>query len=158
MTDTVYCFDTSAWVHAWVRVYPPENFPGVWDEIDNLIETERLISPEEVREELGRRDDDLAKWLKDRSDVFRPVTVEQQQEVRSLLVDYPRLVDSSKGRNEADPWVIVLAEQEAATVVTQEAAKPTNPKIPDICRDRSTPFCRVLDVVTDEGWSFVSAS
>ncbi len=158
MSEAVYCFDTSAWVHAWVRAYPPENFPGLWVELDRLIQGNRLVSPEEVREELARRDDALTDWLKQRSGVFKPITEEQQHGVIDLLTEYPLLVDSSKGRNEADPWVVVLAEQSAATVVTQEFAKPTNPKIPDICRARATPFCRVLDVISEEEWSFVSAS
>lgn len=73
-----------------------------------------------------------------------------------LLADFPQLVDSSKGRNEADPWVVVVAELAGATVVTEEGSRPRNPRIPDICRRRATSFCRLLDVIVAEGWRFHS--
>lgn len=38
-----YCIDTSALIDGW-RLYPPENF-GVWDNISDLIEKQRLICP-----------------------------------------------------------------------------------------------------------------
>jgi len=41
-----YVFDTSALIAAWVRTYPPDLFPRVWDEMDSLASNGRLVMPE----------------------------------------------------------------------------------------------------------------
>src|SRR5690606_32601119 len=46
VSGTIYCFDTSAWVHAWVRAYPPTSFPGLWAELGRLVAAGRLLSPD----------------------------------------------------------------------------------------------------------------
>ena len=52
--------------------------------------------------------------------------------MREIMSKYPRIIDNSKGRSIADPWVIAHAEQENATVVTleQKAQKPGQVTIP----------------------------
>lgn len=149
-----YCFDTSAWIHAWDRAYPLDNFPGVWGQLTNLVAEGRLVSPDEVREEIERKDDELLKWLRDVEGLFVPIDDQQQDLVREILQEEPRLVDSSKGRDQADPWVIALAEARAAVVVTQEGRRPTNPRIPDVCAARDLSFFKLLEVIQVEEWSF----
>ena len=69
-----YCIDTSALLGAWVRWYPPEMFPTLWDKVDALIENHRLISSEEVLQELERKEGDtLHAWAKQRHSIFLPL-------------------------------------------------------------------------------------
>lgn len=48
-----YVFDTSALVGAWVRTYPPDVFPGLWEDLDALARQGGLLAPEEVLGELS---------------------------------------------------------------------------------------------------------
>lgn len=59
-----YVFDTSSLIGAWVRAYPPDSFPVVWDRMDGLATAGNLLVPEEVYEELKSQDDDLLAWVK----------------------------------------------------------------------------------------------
>jgi Domain of unknown function (DUF4411) len=57
------------------------------------------------------------------------------------MTAYPRLVDTSKGRSGADPFVIALAAaaNPIMTVVTEE--HPGKTKIPDVCKKEGIKFC-----------------
>jgi hypothetical protein len=67
---------------------------------------------------------------------------------------YPRLVDTSKGRSGADPFVIALAAaaNPIMTVVTEE--HPGKTKIPDVCKKEGIKFCNLADLIEQEGWKF----
>ena len=65
-----YVFDTSSLVGAWVRSYPPDLFPGVWEHMSDLAQAGQLIAPEDVLEELKDRDDELQAWVKARTDAI----------------------------------------------------------------------------------------
>ena len=45
---SAYVFDTSALIGAWVRSYPPENFPNFWNNMDAMAQVGRLVVPQEV--------------------------------------------------------------------------------------------------------------
>ena len=49
-----YCIDTSALMDAWVRWYPLENFPSLWENLDILTNSGQLISSEEVYRKLEK--------------------------------------------------------------------------------------------------------
>lgn len=63
-----YCIDTSALIDGW-KDYPPEHF-GVWDEIQNLIDEERLLSPYHVLGELKVKEDNLFTWCNEQNLLF----------------------------------------------------------------------------------------
>ena len=65
MPDTpLYSIDTSAILDAWIRWYPPDLFPRLWENIELLIKEKRLIASEEVLVELEKKDDAVFKWAK----------------------------------------------------------------------------------------------
>jgi len=68
-----YCFDTSALIECWSRSYPPDVFPGLWVKLDELVTQQEVLCPEEVRIELARQEDELAKWVKVRPQLFVPL-------------------------------------------------------------------------------------
>lgn len=156
MSDTAYCFDTSALVDAWYEYYPPENFPRFWGALDALIGAGQLVAPVDVREECAKKTNDLHDWLKERPQMFVELDEAIQQRVADLLAKHPRLVAQHKTRTAADPWVISLAVHKGFTIVTQE--KPTGnmnrPNIPDICDDADfkADCIRLVDLIKAEAW------
>lgn len=151
-----YVFDTSALIGMWKRTYPPEQFPTLWDKMDELASRGRILGPEEVLGELSRMDDAVHQWAKDRAETtVAPTTRPLMQAVRDLLGAHPYLMKTGRNRNSADPFVIAQAAFDGRTVVTEEkggvAAKPT---IPYICRERRIDCIAPLDFIKEEGWQF----
>ncbi len=50
--DKGSCIDTCALIDMRRIHYPPDVFPGVWDDIEGLISRELLIAPKDVFDEL----------------------------------------------------------------------------------------------------------
>ena len=145
---TLFCLDTTAFVEPWVRRYPIDVFPSYWGRLDEWIHGDRIVAPDEVLREIARNDDDLHKWVRARAQMFQPPEENVQQAVGALLADYPRLVDTRKGRHIADPWVIAQAQVMSATVVTEESdGSSKSPKIPDVCRAKGISVVRVIDLI-----------
>ncbi|HUC93057.1 MAG TPA: DUF4411 family protein [Paenibacillus sp.] len=119
----MYCIDTSALLHAWRRDYPPDIFGSLWDMLNRLIESRKLIAPDEVLFELERGGDDLYHWAKERDSVFVEPDEEVQQIVKQIVDTYPNFVpqESSDGIW-ADPYIIALAKVRGLIVVTGEKA------------------------------------
>lgn len=151
-----YVFDTSSLIGAWVRTYPPDSFPVVWDRMDGLASTGRLLVPEEVFEELKAQDDELLAWVKARSSaIVIPTSRAVMLEARAVLSDHEGLTKAGTGRGKADPFVIALARLRDCPVVTQEqGGTATKPRIPFVCKGRGIACMSTLDVIRAEGWKF----
>lgn len=129
-----YCFDTSVLIECWSRSYPPDVFPGLWVKMDELITRQQVLCPEEVRVELARQEDELAKWINARPHMFVPLDDAIQRATSKVLVQHPLLMKATKNRNGADPFVIATARVKSLTVVTEEkGGTTTKPKIPSVC-------------------------
>ncbi|MCH8806885.1 MAG: DUF4411 family protein [Planctomycetes bacterium] len=153
-----YSIDTSGLLDGWVRYYPPDLFPSLWDgRFDELIEEGRLIATEEVLIELEKKEGDAVHaWAQKRSALFVPVDEPIQACVTDLLAQYPYLAAEQSRRSSADPFVIALAQIEGCAVVTGE--HPSNnlkkPKIPDVCADQGILCLGLPQVFREEGWVF----
>lgn len=149
-------FDTSSLIGAWVRTYPPDLFPRVWEELDSLATSGRLLIPDEVLEELRIQDDDLLQWVRSRANtIVAPTTRAIMLEARSVLASHPHLTKTGTGRGKADPFVIALASLQGSSVVTQEqGGSSTKPRIPYVCSQRSVSCMNLLDVIRAEEWRF----
>jgi hypothetical protein len=147
--------DTSSLIEGWERRYPPDAFPGLWRKLEALVASQRLVSPEEVREELKKKTDGVWAWAKTQDGLFVPVDEEQQVALLKILETYPRLVDSKKNRSGCDPWVIALAQVRRLTVVTEEKVHGIkNPHIPDVCAALNIPFVSLVELIKREKWTF----
>jgi hypothetical protein len=140
-------------------------FPGVWTKINELCDSRRIISPEEVRNELEKKDDELFAWAKARPWIFRPTDDRMLTYAAEIERRFPRLVHTSSERPQADPFVIALAwkgepqktiEQNSAelVLVTEEIRGSGRPKIPNICDDLGIKCIKVLQMMRQEGWKF----
>jgi hypothetical protein len=151
-----YSIDTSAILQAWLRHYPPDIFPPVWDRIDALIASAELVATEEVRRELEKQHDEIFMWASTREPMFIPIDEQIQLSVTAILASHPRLIDNRRNRSGADPFVIALAQLNGATVVTGEA--PTGnidkPNIPDVCDAIGVQWIGFLQMIRREGWTF----
>lgn len=150
-----YCFDTSALIECWSRSYPPDVFPGLWVKLDELVTQQEVLCPEEVRIELARQEDELAKWVKVRPQLFVPLGEDIQRATSEILGQHPLLMKATKNRNGADPFVIATAQVMGLTVVTEEkGGTDAKPKIPSVCQMLGVPCIDVLSFLRDQGWSF----
>jgi hypothetical protein len=152
MSDSL---DTSGFLDAWVRHYPIDVFPTIWDRLDGAIRDGKLLASEEVMRELERKDDEASAWMKDRPNMIVPFSVEIEAEVINLMGRFPRLVDTKKGRSGGDPFVIAVAIVGGHTVITGENAtgKLEAPRIPDVCKELRIPCIKMLDFFREQKWN-----
>ena len=115
-----------------------------------------IFSSEEVYVELAKKADDLHDWVKDRKEMLVPLTEEIQQIAIDLLRQYPRLVDTLRGRSKADPFVIATAIERTAVVVTGEpvTGNMTEPRIPDVCGAKNIKCITFLQMIRELKLSF----
>ena len=113
-----------------------------------------------VRDEITSSDDDLSDWVKKCKIPIRKIDEQVILCLRKIYQadeSHKRLVDSTRGRSLADPWVIAHAMHESAIVVTKEnLARNTNrrPKIPNVCQNLGVPCINDSKFVTEIGISF----
>jgi hypothetical protein len=104
-----YCVDTSGWLDGWQRHYPPDVFPTLWTKLDGLVVSGEIISSEEVYVEIKRKADELHDWIQARKQMLVPLDEAVQMQAAALLSEFPRLVDTLRGRGKADPFVLATA-------------------------------------------------
>lgn len=151
----MFCFDTSALLECWSRYYPIDVFPGIWERLAEMIESGELIAPDEVHEEIKRKDDGLAEWLKPRAGMFVALDSPVQVTAMEVLAGFPELVKALSGRTQADPFVIGLARVRNATVVTQErGGSRDRPRIPLVCSHFQVPCIDIVGFIRQRGWTF----
>lgn len=135
-----YCLDANVLIQAWQKYYNPKFCPDYWKVLIELGNQGTIFIPEVVYEEITRTEDDLSKWLKGSKipikKISEPVTI-CLQKIYSNNPTHQNLVDNTKARSLADPWVIAHALHENATVVTKEekvtALSSNKIKIPNVC-------------------------
>lgn len=140
--DAKYCLDANVLIEAWQKYYNPKFCPDYWKVLSQLGKEGIIFVPTEVAEEIHRTEDDLSAWLKS-SDIPVAKTTESViscwQKILASHPDHQRLVDSTKNRSLADPWVIAHAMDQSAAVVTKEnketAVNTKRVKIPNVCEN-----------------------
>lgn len=135
-----YCLDANVLIQAWQKYYNPKFCPDYWKILVELGKNGKIFIPELVYEEIVRTEDDLSKWLKESkipiNKISEPVTI-CLQKIYAADPIHKNLVDNTKARSLADPWVIAHALHENASVVTKEekvtALNSNRIKIPNVC-------------------------
>lgn len=152
-----FCIDTCALIDLRRVHYPPDVFPGVWDDIEGLIDQGLLIAPSEVFNELKGVDDDILRWARRFKKMFIASDENQLREVTDILVKFPRLIDPNKTTPEADPFLIALAKSTRWAVVTSEkprADPSARPKIPDVCKSYGIGCISLVEFFRELGWKY----
>ena len=151
-----YSMDTSALLDGYVRNYPPDVLPRLWnDNLDQLIESGHLVAAYDVLEDLGKKDDGAFKWAKEREEMFIEIH-EYETELKTIMAEYPRLVDTRTGKSGSDPMVIALAMSKNLTVISAEGfGSAKSPRIPYVCDRLDIRHINMLTLFRDQSWSFL---
>ena len=171
MTESiVYCVDSSALIYLRIH-YRRSTFPGVWQDLAQLVRAQRLIAPQQVWAEI-KKDDVLPEWVREDHNrrMFVRLKTEGLRIAKEITNGFPGLVDPDRETPDADPFVIALAiekshEQQELfhsqkhVVITTERANPQGkPRIPDACQ-RLEVECMfteraLADLFEREGWHY----
>jgi uncharacterized protein DUF4411 len=115
----------------------------------------RLRASVEVLHELKKKDDELHGWCDGRKDKFcDEIDDACQAEVARIMAAHERLVDTTKGRSGADPFVIALARTAKPTMVVVTEEHKGKVRIPDVCDAEGVRWIRLADLIEEEEWKF----
>jgi len=161
ITDKTYCLDANVLIQAWQKYYSPNICPSYWDVLNSFGAQNKIFMPEIVYEEIIRTEDDLSQWLKSSNIPIRKIdgnVTECLQEIYSIDPNHKFLVDNTKARSLADPWVIAHAINEKAIVVTKEekvsASNSKRIKIPNVCENMNVSWINDFQMITELGIRF----
>lgn len=168
----LYVIDTSFLIEVHKR-YPQKMLPGVWNDIEKLIQVGRIVAPECVKNEINRQDDLLKEWVNRYSKMFEIIGTELWAETGVVVNTFTRTAHAlSQNPDHADPFVIGLAMKlgkqsrfvpHTIVVVAEEKSKLAgNPalhdneieKIPDVCQKFGIPCITHLEMFKREGFRF----
>jgi hypothetical protein len=155
VSGVVYCFDTSGLIDGLERYYFPDRFPALWERVGELVAVGRLLISEEVFIESQRMDAVLKDW---RGNLPPEAIVQTHQSIATVVGQIGRDFSQWTGlgtKNQADPFVIAVAEVRGAVVVTGEKpGGPGKPKIPYVCGQRGIEVIKFPAMIRREGWTF----
>ena len=157
----IYCLDANVLIQAWQNYYSPKFCKDYWDVLDELGSRGTIFIPAIVRDEIVRTDDDLSQWLTGSKiqvrEIDEPVT-HCLQDIYSKNPLHKLLVDNTRYRSLADPWVIAHAIKEKAIVVTKEekitALNSNKIKIPNVCDNMGVPCINDFHLIERLGIRF----
>ena len=157
-SDAHYSLDTSALIDGMERFYPMGNFPALWNRVDDLIKTGRVHVSEEAWNEAVSVDSALKDWCTDSSAGRERCVVPTDAAIATvagaIVQQFPKWTQQGN-KNQADPFVIAVAEIRSCMVISGETnGGPGRPKIPYVCGQRQVKHGRFIDVVLAEGWVF----
>jgi len=149
-----YCLDANVLIQAWQKYYSPKFCPEYWTVLDQLGKQDIIFIPKMVYDEITRTDDDLSKWLKKSNIPVAEIDENVTNFLKMIFAANPshqNLVDNTKNRSLADPWVIAHAINVNAIVVTKEekitAINTTKIKIPNVCDNMGIPWINDFQLI-----------
>ena len=160
----MYLLDANTYIQAKNFHYQMTFCPAYWQWLDHQYESGRLGSISKVYDELAVYGDDLSAWVRDRREHFMEVSPEAIQdkfaEVAQHVAGLPgkpaaNIADFLSG---ADPWLVAVAAERGATVVTHERLVDTQSKkikIPNICMEFRVPYISTYELLNQLEAQFV---
>lgn len=154
--DNKYCIDTSGFIDAWERYYPPDVFPQVWESMNDLADKGLIFAPVQVYKEMQKQSDGVVTWAKPRKHIFLSLEAPIQKSLKMIMHDFPKgFVDPRTSRSGADPIVVAVGHAYGYTVVTGEKkGKRKKPKIPDVCLFYNIKCCTMMEMFRNLGIVF----
>ena len=159
--SSVYVIDSSALIDLhWT--YPADTFDLLWTiEVEGIVRARRLVSSEEVFNEIDKKDDGLTEWSKNHTGMFVQTSTEIAKLVLEIMNDHPGLVKYDMINPIADPFVIALARTinegsvDSSTAIVVAHEKRNIPvKIPAVCNAYGIANMTLLEMFRAEGWKF----
>jgi hypothetical protein len=150
----MFVFDTSAYINGQRDHLPIVTFPTVWQHVADAIDAGTVILPREVYRELTAIDDDLAKWIKQRTGAVVEPTQQVQREAGLILQAFPNI----GVRNAADPFIVAEAKIRSLTVTTYEGRTFSgvpharwHRSMPGVCQHFHVPCCTLPEALAGLG-------
>ena len=139
------------------RDQPIELYPSLWDRVSELLANGGAVIPREADREMQDKDDDLRRWLRERSAAVVETSVEELEIVRGIAERHPAWVQGAK--NAADPFVIAAALTRGAVVVTDErpsgrGTEDRNLWIPTVATELDVECVLATELIRRCGWRF----
>ena len=136
----MYVIDANVFIS--LGMYYPKRFPTIWQKINNLVNSGKLISVREVRRELETNcsSEHILNWVKQYRHILHIPTNEECIIVAQIFkkpqyIGFVRNKNILKGMPVADPFIVAAAKVKKYCVVTQESYKPKGARIPNACED-----------------------
>ena len=162
-----YVIDTSSLIYAFYH-YPENIFPSFLKKLDTIIEEERLISAEQVYEEICEDNVLLHEWAKKYKESIFPLPNDDEQQVINKLFKEQCIRDlvnshdqSSTKKTIADPFVIAKAKYKSGCVITEDGfnikgeLKKNHSKLAYVCQEKlDIPCTHLKGFMSKEGWKF----
>jgi hypothetical protein len=152
-TPPTLWFDTCSFTEL-RRSYPKPEFESVWQFVEQLLSSGRILSIDEIYIELAQQDDEVFNWVSQWEDNFIPLDDAIQLRAREILVRFPTLIDLRKGKSGADPFLIAVAAVRGGIIVSEEnrSGGPPKVKIPDVALSLNITCIKFLNVLRQEGY------
>jgi len=147
-------------IQAWRGYYSPNFSPTYWEMLNKLGNDKRIFIPNAVFDEIIRTEDDLANWLKSSNIPILKIDSAVTDCLKRIYNSnhlHINLVDNTKQRSLADPWVIAHALKENACVVTKEelvTATTNRIKIPNVCANMAIRCINDFEMIHEIGIRF----
>lgn len=155
----IYVFDNSP-LSVLFRNYYPRQFPTLWQNFGQLVDSGDIVSTREVLREINDGAvESLRDWAAENHELFTVPNAEEGAFVARIYAvqHFQQNIERQKmlkgGRN-ADPFVIAKAAINQSTVVTMEQLRDNAVKIPNICNHFGVPWMSLEDFMEAEGWVF----
>lgn len=154
----MFVFDTSAF-RILFKHYYESRFPTLWDNFNQMVEDNKILSVKEVANELESIEDKLNQWSKDNKSIFQTPN-EKEVEYLFKIFEGKHFKDNIEkkkvllGQPVADPFIVAKAKAHNAIVVTQELHKPHAVKIPNICEFLQVEYTNLEGFMEKVGWKF----
>jgi hypothetical protein len=148
---------------------PQDIFKQAWDEIERLIVADRWKIFENVADEI--HGESAQKWIKENSFAIVKFNTEINSYINKLMAELQeaniKLVDPISLKNNADPFVIMLALyfekrdlanlkqktcDKTCCVLTNEEPKKDKINIPYVCEYYTIPYMNLFDFMRHHGW------
>ena len=158
---TCYVVDSSAFIDAAAEWYPRDVFPTIWEILEEFGQQGVVVSIDAVQDELLKRQDDLARWAKDKFPGWRPAkynpkVIEQYAIVAQYVQGHPDKSPEGKAAflKGADGWLVAWAIVHHAAVVAHETLPGPGSKkikIPDVCTNFGVQCVRLIEMLRQLG-------
>lgn len=162
--NDIFCLDANILITLH-RFYPITLVPSLWKKLDNIFKSEQVISHKFVFEEIcynKKKLDDLGKWITKWERCFKGVSPKQFQLISEVLSHFPKLIDASRTKNQADPWLLTMILEEKTMLQNVEKRfimvsneNPNSPdKIPAACKFFNIEHLNFHEFITYNEWRF----
>lgn len=155
-----YVFDSDVLIDLFTNFYH-SRFPSLWNNFDDLVNQDRLLSVREVKNELNsyHKNDSLKKWINRNNNIFKqPDEIEMVFIKKIFAIRHFQAIIRKKsilnGKPVADPFLIAKAKAIDGFVVTQEKFKDNGAKIPNICKYFNIKYINLEGFMEKEEWKF----